>query len=173
MKPSERAVDRIKAPIFPLIAVSGSSVDLDLPADREYLCVTRTVQLEESSPTAGALSATFFTCPVGMTAETIDATQCTLVTEGFDFGFQGDAGTELHLADAIFGDGTYIWTDLPIAADGSATTSYSPIPYAYPDGYSAFGISTDGGAVLAQHAGGYGITQDHQSFSLAVYFFAS
>ncbi len=158
---------------LPGIAVTESSVDLDLPADREYLCVTRTVQVDDTLPTGGALSATFFTCPAGMTAETIDPTQCTLITEGFDFGFQGDASTELHLADALLGDGTFIWTDLPIAPDANSGTSFSPTPFAYPDGYNAFGISTDGGEVLAQHAGGYVITQDHQSFSLAVYFFAS
>jgi hypothetical protein len=156
---------------LPAVSVTGSSVNLDLPADREYLCVTRTVQLDDSLPTGGLLSATFFTCPAGMTAETIDPTQCTLITEGFDFGFQVDAGTELHLADALLADGTFVWGDLPIAPDANSGPSYSPIAYAYPDGYGAFGISTDGGPVLAQHAGGFGITQDHQSFVLAVYFF--
>lgn len=158
---------------LPVVDVTGSSVQLDLPADREYLCVTRTVQLDDTLPTGGLLSATFFTCPAGMTADTIDQSQCTQVTDGFDFGFQGDVSTgDLHLADALLGDGTYIWSDLPIAPDANSGPSFSPIAYAYPDGYNALGISTDGGPVLAQHAGGYVITHDHQSFVLAVYFFA-
>jgi hypothetical protein len=157
---------------LPLVAVTGSSVTLDLPANREYLCDTRTVQVEESLPTGGLLSATFFICPVGMTVDTIDQAQCTQTTDGFDFGFQGDAGTEFHLADAVFADGTYVWGDLPIAPDSTSGPSFSPIVYAYPDGYSTFGISTDGGPVLGPHAGGFVITQDHQSFVLTVYFFA-
>jgi hypothetical protein len=129
--------------------------------------------LDEGLSTGGLLSATFFTCPAGMTVETIDPTQCTLVTDGFDFGFQGDAGTELHLADALLGEGTFIWGDLPIAPDSISGPSYSPIAWALPDGYSTWGISADGEEVLAPHAGGFVITQDHQSYVLAVYFFTS
>jgi hypothetical protein len=159
---------------LPVVDVSASSVNLDLPADREYLCVTRTVQLDDTLPTGGVLSATFFTCPAGMTADTVDPSACTQVTDGFDFGFQGDASTgDLHLADALLADGTYLWSDLPIAPDANAGPAFSPIAFAYPDGYGTFGISADGGPVLAPHAGGFVITQDHQSFVLAVYFFTN
>jgi hypothetical protein len=156
------------------VSISGGSVNLELPAEREYLCVTRTVQLGSEVSTDGGLSATFFACPEGMTFETLDPSQCEVITEGFDFGFQGDVDhPDLHLADATLGEGTFLWTGLELSSDANSGVSYSPIVYAFPSGYDAYGISTDGGDILLPHAGGYVLTEQHQSFNLAVYFFSS
>jgi len=154
------------------VSIGDSSINLDLPADREYLCVTRTLQLEDEASTEGLLSATFFACPDGMTFDTLDPSQCEVITEGFDFGFQGDVEhPDSHLADATLGEGTFLWTGLTIYPDVNSSASYSPIVYAYPDGYDAYAISADGGEILLPHVGGLALTQEHQSFNLAVYFF--
>jgi hypothetical protein len=154
----------------------ANEVNLELPANREYLCVTRTLQLgdEDAVITEGVVEATFYACPDGMTFETLDSSQCEVVTEGFDFGFQGDVDhVDLHLADATLAEGTFLWTGLTIYPDLTSSVSYSPIVFFFPPGYDAYGISTDGGEILLPHAGGYGITDQHQSFTLAVYFFSS
>ena len=155
-----------------VVPFAGSSVNLGLPADDEYLCVTRTVQLGEVS-TDGVIAATFFACPNGMTFDTLAPSQCEVVTEGFDFGFQGDAGTELHLADAEFADGAYLCTGLTINPDPNSGVVYPPIVCSFPAGSDAYGISAEGGDILLPPAGGFALTVDQQTFTLAVYFFTA
>jgi hypothetical protein len=157
-----------------VVSFTASSVVLDLPADREYDCITSTLELAEEVTTDGVLSATFYACPDGMTFDTLDPAQCEVITGGFDFGFQASAFTpELHLGDAGFDGVTFDWSGLVVATDGETGVSYSPILYTYPDGYDAYAISTDGGEILLPHAGGYLLTQDQSSFNLAVFFFDS
>jgi len=159
-----------------VVSFAGSSVNLDLPAEREYLCVTRTLQLEgEVSIDEGMLSATFYACPEGMTFDTLDTTQCELITEGFDFGFQGDVeNPDLNIANATPAEGTFVWGGLTVNPDATTGVSYAPIVFFFPPpGYDAYAISTDGGDILLPHAGGYGITEAQPTFSLEVFFFFS
>jgi hypothetical protein len=157
-----------------VVSFTASSAVLELPADREYDCITSTLKFAEDVTTDGMLTATFYACPDDMTFDTLDPAQCEVITEGFDFGFQGDASTpDLHLADAGFDGTTFDWSGLVVATDGETGISYSPILYTYPDGYDAYAIGTDGGEILLPHAGGYLLTQDQPSFALAVYFFSS
>ena len=129
---------------LPVVALTGNSVNLDLPAGRNISGHAHRSTGRQSSDRRRPVGHLLH-LPTGMTAETVDPTQCTLVTEGFDFGFQGDAGTELHLADA---SGRRRHLHLGRPADCARCTSgpsFSPIAYAYPDGYGSLGISTDGG----------------------------
>jgi hypothetical protein len=162
---------------LPVVSFAGSSVDLELPAEREYLCVTRTMTLGDDSggddagdddvAEFGSIGVTFYACPSGMTYATLDSSQCELITEGFDFGFQGDV--DVHLADAGVSGGGYVWHEFPL----DNGTSWSPVVYAYPDGYSWYAISSDGGEPLEPHAGGYLLTSDQPIHILQVYFLES
>ncbi len=155
------------------VAFDASVVNLDLPEDREYLCVTRTVQLGgdagSSEPTnTGTIEASFYACPAGVTFATLYSPDCTLITDGFDFGFQGD--TELHLADASFDGSAFTWSGLTINQDISSGVSYSNMVYAYPAGYDWFAFTTDGTLIQEPHAGGFSLTPDRPSAALVVYF---
>lgn len=152
---------------LPVVEFTASSVELELPAEREYDCVTRTITLPDEEPTFGSIGATFYACPSGMTFATFDASQCELITDGFDFGFQ--SSVDFHLSDAGVSGGGYVWHNFPLD-DGD---SWSPVVYSYPDGYNWYAISTDGGEELEPHAGGYQLTSDQPMHVIEVYFFES
>jgi hypothetical protein len=153
---------------LPVVTFAGSSVDLSLPADREYLCDVRTMTLgdesDDDSAEFGSIGVTFYACPAGMTFADLDPNHCDLITEGFDFGFQGSE--EVHLADAGVSGGSYVWHNFSLD-DGD---SWSPAVFAYPDGYSWFAFSSDGSEIMEPHAGGYQFTSDQPIHILQVYF---
>lgn len=162
---------------LPVVQFAGSGVDLDLPAEREYLCVTRTLTLGsqgehgDGDASTGSLDVTFLTCPAGMIFETLDGAQCEQIVAGFDFGFQGDV--DLHIGDAIPDTGVFIWDGFALEDDPSNQISWSPVVYSYPDGYSWYAISADGGPALEPHAGGFVLTTGQPYHVLTVSFFES
>jgi hypothetical protein len=160
---------------LPTEPFDGNSVELDLPADREYDCETRTLSLGDDTgggsdeAVTGTVTATFYACPDGMTFETLDTSQCDVITDGFDFGFQGDVN--VHLSDATpSGDG-YVWSGLDsIYADNGDPVTWSHIVYSYPAGYDWIAYSYDGGPVMEPHAGGFTFTADQPEHTVDVYF---
>jgi hypothetical protein len=117
---------------------------------------------------SGTIAATFLACPAGMTFATFNAAECTVITEGFDFGLQG--GTDLHLADATFDGSAFVWSGLTINQDASSGVSYSMKTYAYPAGYDWIAYTTDGTLIQEPHAGGFSLTPDQPYASVVVYF---
>ena len=103
-----------------------------------------------------------------MTFATLYSPDCTLITDGFDFGFQGD--TDLHLADASLNGGAFTWSGLTISQDISSGIAYSNMVYAYPAGYDWFAFTTDGTTIQEPHTGGFVLTPDQPSAALVVYF---
>lgn len=156
---------------LPVVTVLTSSTSLTLPADRQYLCVIQVLQPDAAAETSGSLSASFFACPAGMTYDDLDTSQCDLITDGFDFGFQGDF--DVDLSDATLDNGAFTWTGLTLSPDQNSGVAYSPIVYAFPDGYDAYGLSTDSGVILMPQAGGYVLTPDEPAQSVDIYFFSS
>jgi hypothetical protein len=157
------------------VPFGGNSVDLDLPAAREYDCITRTLALGDAAggdksgnAVSGIIAATFYACPDGMTFATLDTNQCQIIADGFDFGIQGNAN--LHLSDASPSGNGYAWSGLA-AIDGDGNeVSWSGTVYAYPGGHDWFATSADGGPVLEPHAGGFTFSAGQQEHTLDVYF---
>jgi hypothetical protein len=157
---------------LPVVPFGGSAVDLDLPAEREYDCITHTLtpggDAGDGEAATGSLTATFLACPAEMTFATFDAARCEQVVDGFDFGFQGDG--DLHLADATPDSGAFVWGGLPLTDDPANEVAWSPAVFAYPAGYDWFAIAADGGPAMEPHAGGFVLTTGQPYHELAVYF---
>jgi hypothetical protein len=160
---------------LPALTFGGSSVELSLPADREYDCSVRTVTLDtgntggddDSGSADGELIGMYFACPIGMTFDDFDPSQCNVVTDGFDAGFQGSQ--DLHLSDGELSGDAYFWEGLPLN-DGD---SWSVTVYQYPDGYDTFAFSSDAGPIHLPQAGGYALTDDTPSHTAELYFLSS
>jgi hypothetical protein len=68
-----------------------------------------------SAPTGqGAITVEVFTCPPGMTAETLAAAACAPTLEDFDVTISGDTlEAPLTLGDAVAAGSAFTWSDLP------------------------------------------------------------
>jgi hypothetical protein len=155
---------------LPVVSVAGSIASLSLPAGKEYLCVTRTVQPagEIESPSTGSLTAIFYACPDGMTLDTLDPSQCSPLSGNFNAGFEG--GPEaLSNFTADFDGVAFTWSGLPVD-DG---VLYSLAVWDFPAGYASYAFSSDGGPVMLPAAGGYVLTADQPSHTVEVFFFSA
>ena len=62
----------------------------------------------------GAITVEVFTCPPGMTAETVAAAACAPTLEDFDITISGDTlEAPVTLGDAVANGGAFTWSDLP------------------------------------------------------------
>jgi hypothetical protein len=62
----------------------------------------------------GAITVEVFTCPPGMTAESVAAAACAPTLEDFDITISGDTlEAPLTLGDAVSAGGAFTWSDLP------------------------------------------------------------
>jgi hypothetical protein len=62
----------------------------------------------------GAITVEVFTCPPGMTAETVAAAACAPTVEDFDITISGDAlEAPLTLGDAVAAGSAFTWSELP------------------------------------------------------------
>jgi hypothetical protein len=65
----------------------------------------------------GSIAVQVYTCPPGMTAETVEAATCAPTTADFDITVSGDAlPSPLTLADATANGTAFTWSDLPFGA---------------------------------------------------------
>jgi hypothetical protein len=65
----------------------------------------------------GSIAVQVYTCPPGMTAETVEAAACAPTTADFDITLSGDAlSSPLTLADAAANGSVFTWSDLPFGA---------------------------------------------------------
>jgi hypothetical protein len=77
---------------------------------------TETIATGSPAATAGqgAISIQVYTCPPGMTAETVAAAACAPTVEDFDITISGEAlDAPLTLGDATAGEGFFTWSGLP------------------------------------------------------------
>lgn len=160
---------------LPVVPFTDGQVTLEVRADREYLCGTSTTQLYDGPAYdyTGELAATFWVCPDGMTLATVDASQCTSITDGFDFGFQSSVWGDVHLFNASLEGNGFFWEGLPVGDSELTGADFSQMVWAFPAGYTTWATSTDGGPLLAPHAGGYLLWTGAPSFGLTVYFFTA
>lgn len=163
---------------LPVIQFSDSQVQLELPADRQYMCDSKTTQLGDAGGgdlpyiNAGEIGVLFFACPDGMTLATLNADQCTEITDGFDFGFQASDG-DLHLSDATFDGYSYSWDGLRVYADNNSGYEYSQKVWSFPAGYTTWASTVEGAPIQAPHAGGIALTTDHPIVGVNVFFFTA
>ena len=67
-----------------------------------------------SGPNLGAITVEVFTCPPGMTAETVAAAACAPTLEDFDITISGETlETPLTLGDAAAAGSAFTWSELP------------------------------------------------------------
>jgi hypothetical protein len=67
-----------------------------------------------TGPNLGAITVEVFTCPPGMTAETVAAAACAPTLEDFDITISGEMlETPLTLSDATAAGSAYTWSELP------------------------------------------------------------
>jgi hypothetical protein len=75
---------------------------------------TATAETPAATAGQGAITVQVYTCPPGMTAETVAAAACAPTVEDFDITISGDAlDGPLTLGDATAVEGSFTWSGLP------------------------------------------------------------
>ena len=75
---------------------------------------TAVAETQAAATDQGAITVEVFTCPPGMTAETVAAAACAPTLEDFDITISGDTlEAPLTLGDAVAAGGAFTWSDLP------------------------------------------------------------
>jgi hypothetical protein len=152
------------APAFGLLAVLALSAVLPLAA--------WTGRAQQMPP--ATITATVYTCPPGVTADTLVPADCSLVTDGFDFEIVSLGGeqTALTLADASFDGISYTWSPGPAAASWFTGVNWGIRESIKPAGYETFDVEGDAVVGWDGRFVTLRITEDAPDAALSVYNFA-
>lgn len=111
------------------------------------------VGAQDSEYTPGTVTATFFSCPAGMTWETLVPENCSVITEGFDASIdtmRGE-GPTLTIADAAVDGSSFVWSPVGTFKSGQSN------PWAFretvlPAGATSYAVTGDVGPYVGGDA---------------------
>ena len=102
---------------------------------------------QEEDPIPSTLTATFWECPEGMTADTLVPGDCTLITEGFEASVVTlREGSPLTLADAAFDGTSFTWDPLGYQLDNGDSVPWAFRETVLPSGATSYIAIGDVGA---------------------------
>jgi hypothetical protein len=156
---------------LPVVAFGPSSVQLELPGGKEYLCDTRVIATPGSegdqgdgTGNTGSIGLFFYICEPGVTVDSFDATLCAPAVAGFDVTLQGP--TTLNVSNVNIVGGAWVWDDLPLDVD-----VYSIVIDAYPVGTNSYLLAVDeNSAPFQPGAGGLYPSSEEPNVTRIIYF---